>query len=78
MSKQSEFEGYKVWVRTVSSLLIVGCLGIAALLFFRDSIIEFYSSQQNSGPSVVMIGILVAVAAVLAMSFWKGKFFWFL
>lgn len=72
-------EGYRVFVRTVSGLIIFICILYATFRYvFYVAIVQAYSPESSNALDLLLIGLAIGVACYFALSIWRGKFFWFI
>lgn len=72
-------EGYRVFVRTVSGLIIFVCVLYATFRYvFHVAIAQAYSPEYSNTRDLELIGLAIGVACYFTLSIWRGKFFWFI
>ncbi|MDB2685589.1 hypothetical protein N9Y42_00055 [Mariniblastus sp.] len=76
---QNHIGGYRVFVRTVSGIIVFVCvLTCAFLYFFKVAIIQAYTPGLSNFGDLSLIGLLAALAIYFCLSIYRGKFIWFL
>ena len=72
-------DGYRVFVRTVSVLIVSSCILFAVSLYlFKVGIIYTYFAGSHPTTELLWIGIALVVACYFSLSGLVGKFLWFL
>ena len=72
-------DGYQVFVRTTSGVVVFACvLTCAFLYFFRVAVNKTYNAGSSNFGDLSLMGLLAALAIFFSLSVYRGKFVWFL
>lgn len=72
-------QGYRVLVRTVSSVIVFVCILTAGYIYFlRVGIMQTYFPETSNARDLMRIASLLSISAFFAFSIYRGRFVWFL
>ena len=76
---QGHIDGYQMFVRTASGIVVFVCvLTCVFLYFFRVAVNQTYNAGSSNFEDLSLIGLLAALAISFSLSIYRGKFVWFL